>query len=86
MDWGCCRGDGGVHLCKCKIDSTTDCGKRCKRNSGYFCGLSVMGCGESGGAGCVTGGVTSGGDCVEECELAGCVKSWDNFGCDCAAH
>lgn len=73
-----------MHLCKRKADSTTDLGKRCKRNSMDFCLESVMGCGESGEAGCVTGWDSSGGLECDECEIAGCVTSWDNIGCDCA--
>lgn len=89
VDCGCCWGGDDTYLFECMADCTTDWGKRCKRNSKDFCGESLMGWGESGEAGCVSGWDISGGQFVmghDKWEKAGCVARWDNCGCDCAIH
>lgn len=88
-DCGWCWDGDDIDLCKCVADCTMDRGERRKLNSKDFCGESVMGWGESGEAGCISGWDISGEHFAmgqDEWELAGCVTSWGNSGCDCVMH
>lgn len=67
LDFGSCWGDDATDSCKYDIDCTC-----CIRNAEDFCGKAVTGCGERREF------VTW----RERCEIAGCVRSWDNAGWD----